>query len=245
MSVPALPATAPAAAIAATPSAAAVAATAPRKVFTNQFVTDLSVDVVKISPIQVYFPAVAIASGRTLDYREFAPLPPVYPNIVFEFVSHPNTHPDIISWVKSSYLGTASLRNISVGLWNVDPSGVVATYNLIDCSPVAYEEISLGTAAATGGIRRYSLEVACRNIIIDLADNTLDQWIADMQSGSGYLRDIALNVLDPAGAVSDFYDFFESFLTGYSLPPLDTAEDSVPVVETIEIVPGYSEYLMR
>lgn len=245
VSVPPPPGAATAAALTATPTAAAVAAPASPKVFTNHFVTDLSVDVVKISPIQVYFPAVAIASGGTLNYREFAPLPPVYPNIVFEFASHPNTHPDIISWVKSSYLGTASLRNISVRLWNVDPAGLVATYDLIDCSPVAYEEISLGIVAANGGVRRYSLEVACRNIIIDLADNTLDQWIADMQSGSAYLRDIALNVLDPAGAVIDSYDFFGSFLTGYSLPPLDVAEDSVEVVETVEIVPGHSDYLLQ
>jgi hypothetical protein len=63
------------------------------------------------------------------------------------------------------------------------------------------------------------------------------------RGGSDYSRDISLTLLNSAGEDGTNYNFLDSFLTGYSLPPVDSREDNVEARETVEIVPGYSDNL--
>jgi phage tail-like protein len=205
--------------------------------FCDQFSTDLGPNVTAISSITVRFPKVPASSGSQSNYKVWQPGQPIYGNVVFKISG---ISIDMQNWVKDTYQGQDTRKDITI---NLGPSSnIVATYNLIDAFPTSYE--------LPNNEDSYSyLEVRVNRIDITPSRPYLFQWYKDMQErgdAADVYRDVTVSydVFDPQGGkIPEMrtINYLDSWLTSYSLSPLDGDEDDVECMETLEIAVGYSE----
>jgi phage tail-like protein len=115
-------------------------------VFVNNFTSDLSKDLVKISAITMRIPKIPASTGLDVKERTYRPGRPVFGNITFEGAEHKGADgtKKIRDWVKMAYDGKDARKNISVTVKN-QKGDDVRTFDLESCLPVSYSSIDLGS----------------------------------------------------------------------------------------------------
>jgi phage tail-like protein len=135
-----------------------------KKVFTNQFDTDLSADVTKISAITARFPKVPSSDGRNWQYKVYQPGQPIYGNITFEGAVHGDTFGNIKGWVKEVYDGNEIRKNIMINIRTQQQDGPARTFNLLSCFPTHFSCIDIGADGVAGSVQHWTLEVRVNRI---------------------------------------------------------------------------------
>lgn len=130
-----------------------------KKLFTNQFDTDLCEDVTKISAITMRFPKCPATDSGDFKYKTFQPGQPIYGNITFEGVCHDATFDNIRSWVKAAYNGEEIRKDISINLRTHQQDSPARSFNLIACFPVSFNYVDIAGGGDAGAVMHWQLEV--------------------------------------------------------------------------------------
>lgn len=135
-----------------------------KKLFTNQFDTDLNEDVTKVSAITMRFPKVPSTDSGDFKYKTYQPGQPVYGNITFEGVCHNSTFDAIRTWVKDCYNGAEIRKDLSINLREHQAETAARTFNLFACFPVAFNYVDIAGGGDNGAVMHWTLEVRVNRI---------------------------------------------------------------------------------
>lgn len=141
-----------------------------KKAFTNQFDCDLCEDITKISAITARFGKCVASDSANHQYKVYQPGMPVYGNITFEGVCHPDTFAKIQSWVKDCYTGKQQAKgmvlrkNITINLRQHQQEGAIRTFSLMECFPQRFNYVDIAAEGNAGAVIHWQLEVRVHEI---------------------------------------------------------------------------------
>lgn len=218
------------------PAGVVYAATASStKIFTNQFDTDLSENVLRIEISPLVIPALDAPTANSA-WKSFEPGRPE--PVVVKF--HLNTHVDdhvIREWWNATASGQAALKDIVVNARRFPTDAPAWTTTLFDCVVIAYSPwaTGLGASGASGASIVETVSAKCDRVEITPSRADINQALFDVlqpTSGDGS-RDLTITTIAQDGSDLNSTLYREAFITQYIFPIFDASEDDVEALETI------------
>lgn len=133
-----------------------------KHIFVNNFKTDLSDDVTKVSAITMRIPKIPTSTGNDHQERTFRPGRATFGNITFECADHKDGTNKLRQWMKDAYDGKEARKDITIEIRN-QKGETVRTFNLYRCLPVHFHAIDVGSQGGQGTMH-VTIEVRVQRI---------------------------------------------------------------------------------
>jgi hypothetical protein len=216
------------------PGVAYAAAEARSRIFTNNFDTDLSRDVIRLEISPLVIPAVA-SSLADPQYRTFQPGTPESVVIKIDLLVHADEHA-VDDWWTATANGEAARKDIVVNARELASDSPDWSVTLVECTIIDYNPWGAGLSVdgASGAVAIQSVSARCEGVAISHSRNDIQQALLDAQLGGGEAdRDIAITTIDRDGVDLDVTHYNDAFITRYEFPIFNANEADVIALDTV------------
>mgnify|MGYP006919306259 CR=1 FL=1 len=168
-----------------TPGGIVYAAAQQTKIFTNQFDTDLSENVLRIEISPLLIPALDAPTGFT-PWRSFQSGQPQPVVVKFDLRTHADDHV-VRDWWNATASGQAALKDIVVNARRFPADSPTWTTTLFDCAVIAYSPWAngLGASGSSGETIVEAVTARCDRVEVTPSRADINQTLLDVLQPTG------------------------------------------------------------